>query len=230
MLLNILQVDLIPRELSIRKESMDLWVALLLFLCFSLIAFARYSKAGTFWSLAVSNVRMKGVRSYLSEEFPLNKRSSILLMINYFFSFFLLLTLWFKSDPVALGRANFLILVVPFVYFFWTIGSMLVMGLISGEKEVFSEPIAMKIVGVEVLGVVLFGCSLIWSINAVYEPLLLRAIGWVFIAGYTLRSLKSMISVYLRGISWYYIILYFCTLEILPLFVAYYLINGDFSA
>lgn len=230
MLQIILQTELIPSELSLRNESMDLWVALLLFLCFTLIAFARHSKAGTFWALAVSNFKLKGVRNYLDDEFPLNKRGSILLLINYFISFFLLLTLWFKSDPLNFNQINVLLLIVPLAYLFWTIGSMFFIGLITGEREVFSEPIAMKIVGVEFLGIVLFGCSIIWSLNSVYEPVLLNIIIVIFLTGFTLRSLKSMISVYLKGVSWYYIILYFCTLEILPLFVAYYLINGNFSA
>jgi len=39
------------------------------------------------------------------------------------------------------------------------------------------------------------------------------------------RVIKNSIVVIGAGVSWYYIILYFCTLEILPLFVAYHYVE-----
>jgi hypothetical protein len=120
-------------------------------------------------------------------------------------------------------------LFIPLGILIWSLGSMYFTQLITGEKNVFVEPIIMKLVGAQFLGLLYFMLSLMWVLNSFDQNIFINIVLWAFIIESVLRLFKSISVVYLQGVSFYYIILYFCTLEILPLIVAYYFIFGDFD-
>jgi hypothetical protein len=228
-IVQILQADMIPTELVPRNEPMTVLVGALLFLCFMMISFSRFFRPNAFRNLLIANTKIQGLRTFVNEVFPLNKRSSILLLLNYQIAFGLMLMLGMNSGWEIGFNKWFIVIGVPILFLLWTLGGLFFARIITGEKEVFTEAFIMKIIGTELLGAVLFIGGLIWSLNAFYEPFLVKIIITLLISGFAFRSIKSMIAVYMKGVSWYYIILYFCTLEILPLFVAYYLLSENFN-
>jgi hypothetical protein len=80
----------------------------------------------------------------------------------------------------------------------------------------------MKVLGAQTLGLFYFIYALVWVLNSSYHEALLSLIVWTFVLESVLRLIKSVKTVYGHGVSWYYIILYLCTLEILPFFVLFY--------
>jgi hypothetical protein len=219
----------IPSELTARETLLTPTVGIALSASFLLISFAKLIKSDIFVSLAMSNLKIQGLQAFIRESYPLNKAGSLLLLLNYLLSFSLILHIISGFQQVQLNYELYLIGLVPLALFGWSIGSMFIIGLISGERQVFAEPLAMKVVGTQFLGVVYFVLALILSLHSISEVLFISIVFWAFVVESVIRLYKSVIAVYSRGVSWYYIILYFCTLEILPLFVAYYLLLRDFS-
>ena len=86
----------------------------------------------------------------------------------------------------------------------------------------------MKVLGAQSIGLVYFICALVWVLNPNYQETLIQVVVGAFVIESFIRIIKSVLVVYGQGVSWYYIILYFCTLEMLPLFVVYYFVVQDF--
>ena len=219
----------IPDELTLRESLLTPAVGLGLFAAFLLISLAKLLKTDIFVSLLVSNTKVQSLQAYIRESHPLNKGGSILLLINYLLSFSLVLYIISGFSRIEMNNELLLIGLIPLGLLLWSLGSMFVLGLITGERQVFTEPLAMKIVGTQALGVLYFVIALILSLHSFGERFFLSVVFWAFIVETGVRLFKSIRVVYLHGVSWYYIILYFCTLEILPLFVAYYLLLRDFN-
>jgi uncharacterized membrane protein (UPF0136 family) len=101
------------------------------------------------------------------------------------------------------------------------------MRLLSGASGVFAGPIILKIIGAQFLGLVYFLCAVLWLFISGQGVMFAQLALFLFFAETGFRVLKSIILVLKQGISWYYIILYLCTLEILPLLMIYFTLVKD---
>lgn len=221
-------INSVPESLALREPSADLLVGILIFLAFVTIAISNFLRPNIYPALLVANSKIQGVQTYLRESLPLMKFSSLLLIINYLLTGGAITYLLLRDVPIHYSLKLTLVGLVPLCILVWNLGSMLSVAWLSGETHVFREPLALKMIGAQLLGVIYFGCALVWMLNARYDGLFLQIVWWLFVGESLFRWLKSIISVSRRGVDWYYIILYFCTLEILPLSVTYYLVSGNF--
>jgi hypothetical protein len=219
---------LIPSELSSRDHLFSYEVGILLSISFLLIAFARLARPNIYAAVSIGMIKTSGLRTHIRETFPLNKRGSILLLVNYLLSTTLVLYLF--MDQFQINRLDQLVIAgaAPLVLLVGNIACLRVTGWITGEYNRLKEPVIMKILGAQVLGILYFLCALVWVLNSSYQDVLTQVIIWTFIIESSLRVIKGVTTVYNNGVSWYYIILYFCTLEILPLFVVYYFVLQNF--
>lgn len=222
-------LSVIPSELTLRDHPITMFIGIGLFVSFLLIAFAKLIKADVYKALLVSLTKTTGLRAFTREAYPVNKVDSLLLIFNYLFATATILLILFGLPGVQTEYRMELSLMIPGALLVWSVGSMMVAQLITGEKQIFVEPMIMKIVGAQFLGLLYFLLSLIWVLNSFDQNILIGIIIWSFIIESSVRLVKSISVVYLQGVSFYYIILYFCTLEILPLIVAYYFMFGDFA-
>ena len=100
---------------------------------------------------------------------------------------------------------------------------------VTGVSIPVNTIIANNFIGGQISGIVMLILAMIWSLNpAVGGPAIVL---FVILIGATqlLRLFKNSLVLLGVGVRWYYILLYFCTLEILPLFVAYYYVTLNFS-
>jgi hypothetical protein len=99
---------------------------------------------------------------------------------------------------------------------------------ITGEGKTMEPAFQTSWVGFEFIGLPLSVLALIWIINPALNAIC-SVIFCVLIGARVLQRItKSSILVLNRGVAWYYIFLYLCTLEILPLIVAYYCVQLNF--
>ena len=222
-------LSMVPSELTLRDSMFTPLVGISLFTAFLLISFSKLLDSNIFSSLLISNIKIQGLQNYIRESHPLNKGGSILLIANYFISFSIVLYMISGYGNIELNNELILVGIIPIALMLWSLGSMNIIALVTGERSVFYEPIAFKMVGMQLLGIFYFITALVLSLHSFGESVFLSIVIWGFIVETIFRLLKSVIVVYLHGVSWYYIILYFCTLEILPLFVAYYVLLRDFN-
>jgi len=219
----------IPSELAEREMQFSYEVGIALSVAFLLIAFARLARPNIYFAVGIGLMKTSGLRAHIKEAFPLNKKGSILLLINYLLSSSLIVYLCIERFELNIIDQIVVAVITPFALLFGNLFALGATGWVTGEKEVMKEPIIMKILGAQAIGVIYFICALIWVLNSNYQDVLIQVVIWTFVIESSLRIIKSILTVYGQGVSWYYIILYFCTLEILPLFVVYYFILQDWS-
>ena len=217
-------IDSIPEELALREHPITIIVGLGLFLSFFLIALAKLIKSDIYLSLILSLIKIKGLTNFLRESFQIQKGGSILLVVNYLVSFGLLLLLLFNLETIQFSNEMAAVLLIPIIMLAYHVVCFYTVGIIAGEVSMVQTPILIKINGAQLLGI---GCSVLaflWSLNFVNAHVFINATIILLIAENVLRIVRSFIYVLTIGVPWYYIIMYLCTLEILPLFVIYFLV------
>lgn len=215
----------IPQELVPRRLTADIALGMMLFVSFVAVALANFSRPNVYGVVLHANIKLQGLGTFLRETLPIDKLSSFMLTINYFLTSSAIVYLLLRMFPTSTGFEWIVIVFLPVLLLIWTMGSLFITGWITGEGQVVREAILMKLVGAQMSGLIYFLCALIWTLNVQYSNIVLPVVIGFFVAETILRWGKSILSVLRRGVAWYYIILYFCTLEILPFYVVYQLLG-----
>ena len=166
----------------------------------------------------------------MKEDLKIASSGSIALIINYFLivSTCVFLSIEAKMD-ISTGKAIFISLGIPTAVFLFQIISLALIGAVTKETKIITAPLLETTVISEFIGFLLFFLALIWVLNPRYTDYFLLTFGFILCLGFLIRFIKSLSSVLRKGVSWYYIILYFCTLEILPFIIVYYYASKNFS-
>jgi hypothetical protein len=68
-------------------------------------------------------------------------------------------------------------------------------------------------------GILYLLLSLLWLLNLKFKPIFIFVFLSILLISSLIRILKGLLLAFWSGFSWYYIFLYFCTFEILPVFI-----------
>jgi hypothetical protein len=213
----------IPNELSLRAENHTLYVLLLIMLSILLLATAKLSNTKSFRIVFETALKGVNLEQYLRDNMRTNSFASISLLFNYYVGicvlFFLalnkLFAINFITSIIVAGISPFLI------YVYETIGVFLV-GLITGEYKRIKNILLVTNTTNQLSGLLFFLIALFWTLNPAYGVLFLKLSLLIFLIKVFFRSSKAIYINLSNGIPLYYIILYFCTLEILPVIVTSY--------
>lgn len=219
---------LIPNELSPRFHSTEWLMGYVLFMAFVTLSIARFARAEVYQTLVLANGKFQGIVAYVRETMPLNKPSSLLLILNYFLSMGAISYMLAENSTHLQLPSKVVAFLVPIVVLLWSLICFVVTGWLTGETDKFNAPITLKIIGAQLLGLLYFVCAILWLFMSIESELFTNIVIVLFLAESFFRIVKSIRIVFKQGVSWYYIILYFCTLEILPLLMAYYALNSNF--
>jgi len=108
--------------------------------------------------------------------------------------------------------------VIVLFYFF---AGLLISTFVTGERELFSTFITQSWVNFISFGIVFFVLALLWLLNSPINPYISQLFLYILLALFLVRMLKILIVALLNGVSWYYLILYLCTLEVLPVLAVF---------
>ena len=219
----------VPNALEPKVETYTMYLIALLSLSFLLVALSRIGNTKAIATVIAVSFKTNGVDQVLKENMRLSSFSSIILLFNYFIGFglctFLILHRILILDD---GWAMIIAFGLPFVLFLNEFLGPIIVGFLTGELKKTTIPSMNTITGNQFFGLIFSILALFWIMNPEFNQWFL----WVFISviclKYLIRMFKSSIVVLTNGVSWYYLILYFCTLEILPLFVAYNYVIKNF--
>jgi hypothetical protein len=100
---------------------------------------------------------------------------------------------------------------------------------VTGEWGMLKDLYIQNIIGYQLISLVYYVISLIWFLNPQLRIELFYFFTGVSLCYLFIRWTKGIILSLLKGVNFYYIILYFCTLEILPIAVIYYYIKQNFN-
>jgi hypothetical protein len=217
----------IPNELTPRFHSTEWLMGYVLFFAFIILAFARFARAEVYQTLILANGKFQGIVPYVREVMPLNKPSSWLLIINYVLSMGAISYLLTENSSTIQLPVKEVVFLIPIFFLLWSLIGFVITGWLTGESDKFSAPITFKIIGAQLLGLLYFLCAILWLFMSFESQLFTQIVVILFLGESFFRIVKSVRAVFKQGVSWYYIILYLCTLEILPLLMAYYALNGN---
>ena len=220
----------IPARLGLRQENLSHLILPLLIFSFFLLSFSKYYNSSIFRSLSRLFFSSKNFDQIMREELRISSLSSITMIVNYFCITTCCVFLsiyndfnWSKFQLVSFS------LVVPIIIIGFQLMNYWFVGWISKEAKVTLRPIHETFVMIELMGLLFFFLALVWILNPQFDQIFYYIFIWISIIGFTYRSVKSISNVFLRGISWYYIILYLCTLEILPVLLVVLYIQRNFE-
>ncbi len=219
----------IPETLSMRAVDFNLFLLAILSISFLLIALARMTNNKSLQTIFTVFFRSQSIEQVLKEHHRLDSFSSAMLFLNHFVGFSICLFLLTNRKLEYSFQVSVLIaLVLPLVLFIQEIIAMYIVGYISNEQKRISLALTHSIVGYEFSGLMYASLALFWIVNPNYNSIYAILLLAIFCVKYLLRLFKSSFAVLAQGVPWYYLILYFCTLEILPSLVVLLAIQENF--
>ncbi len=153
----------------------------------------------------------------IREGWPLLGSPAWLLAMNFVITFAHSIYLIIGRHQTESLGSVLLSLGISFGFFGLAFIAMFLVAFLTGVRSIYQVPLQTTWVLPQFVGIVFFLLNLIWVLNPEFSVYL----EWALMAVFFVLSFKRIIrsSVYLlrKGIEWYYILLYLCTLEILPL-------------
>lgn len=216
-------------SLTSKENGSHFYLGILLFVSFLVLAFVRTSNNKAIISLGVLFLTATDVDQRLKETMRLSSFSSIGLLLNYFLVSFVCNMLLFETIGLFSAVTNlWLSLLIPFSLFVIQFIPIYVFLLISGTNFPIVSFSANTLIGLQLNGLIYTLIALIWILNPQWSYGLMMLFTVLLFLFAVARIIKNSYLVLTEGVAWYYIILYFCTLEILPLFVAFNYIRMNF--
>ena len=218
--------EVIPSSLSARSESITLIATSMLAVSFFIVALARLGSRQQVYSLLKAVYKNQQVEKIVQEEYPLNNLSSIFLILNYIITASALIFLSFAPSAFTENPYSiFTLLPIPFVVVFLPWFSLIFVGALTGEKEVIAESRMNTLLLAHFSGLVYSLLLLVWTFNVQWKETFIYIFFGITLFLWFYRFLRGFIFAFRKGAPWYYIILYFCTLEILPFVLCFYALN-----
>lgn len=219
----------IPMALTSKENSSHFYLGILLFVSFLLLAFVRTSNNKAILNIGLLFLSSTNLEQRLKETMRLSSFSSIGLLLNYFLVSFVCNMLMFETAGLFNSETNlWLSFIIPFALFFIQFIPMYLFLLVSGTNFPIVSFSANTLVGLQLNGLIYNIIALIWILNPQWSFELMMIFSVLLILFAFARLIKNSYLVLTEGVVWYYIILYFCTLEILPLFVAFNYMRMNF--
>ena len=226
-IINNTQEIVVPKLLSPKVNSMYGTITLLLSIAILLITFARMSSSYFLIAITKSIYKNRSIEKISQEEMPLSALSSFCLLINFLIcaSCLLYLTVDLFHDTISTSTL-LAIIYTPILFLFGPYLFLNLVEFISGEIGITK---AIKLTNWAIckfLGILFSLLVLLWIFNdknaGVFGYILLA----ILTVCYAYRIIRGIIFAFSKGISWYYIILYFCMFEIIPMYPLWMLIEG----
>jgi hypothetical protein len=165
------------------------------------------------------------LNNFTRDGLKLNDFFSFVLIINSVFCTSYLFFLFLASNKILFGTP-FLVMLTLFgvisLLFFWQLLVNWILILLTGERQIFIDNFNNVLLSYPLRGLLLLPILFIIILHPT-SYFICFIIAAVFLFLFQLiRVIRCLMYAFSNKVKWYYIILYFCTLEILPLVVIYY--------
>ncbi|MEO5641960.1 MAG: DUF4271 domain-containing protein [Bacteroidia bacterium] len=210
------------------------WGAAILFFSFTLIVILRVFDYRKLALLFNGFFRASSVSVMYREEYSITSRISVLLLVNYLLVFPLFIWQvmgYFGAAREGLNGFGMISVIILCVYLVKIIATRM-LGNIFEVKEASSEYVYNILLFNKIIGLVLFPiCLLLAYARQIPAEILIWSgiVSWCFILIYRLLRI-ILIGISNSSVSFFYIILYLCTLEIIPFVVILKVFVGTFES
>ncbi len=220
----------VPFQLE-RIETSEAWlIGVSLFLAFFLIALAQRMQPVILKATGLTFFQAGTKEELESNDVRINSFEYLLLTLSFLFSFGVCLYEWVNHSNLSLPYLDLSFLESVAVWKLLVGGSFLALGIIiypfltlaigewiTGAHSFFVTARQQTWISFQFVALVSFVTALLWVLNPNFSPLFQLWIPWLVAGLFLLRFIKCFVIALMNGAPWYYLILYFCTLEILPM-------------
>ena len=222
---NIIEV---PHNMDYRASNTYNGAIIILFLSLVLLSITRISSSYFILTLSKSIYKNRNVEKINYEEYPLSKTASLCLILNYLISFSTILFFYLREQTLLDNQFIYLIaLGFPLLFLFTPYLFLTFVEFIAGESQLTNEIKLTNWVICKFVGLLFSITLIVWIFNQHSHLLLTQSISYVLIGISIFRLIRGFNFAFSKGLPWYYIILYFCTFEILPVYLAWLFIQGN---
>jgi len=210
-----------------RTETPYQWAIYSLFAIFILLTIARINNPLFITTLSRSLYKNRNIQKIIFEELPLSRVTNFCLVSIFLISFSIICSFLISESFHVYGWLNWVIAVSLPLYLLPAPQLYLTLvELVTGESNFSKEIKLTNRIICESLG--LFGVLLllIWIFNQYAHWYVINLTFYLIGAAYIYRIFRGFAFAFSKGLPWYYIILYFCTFELLPLYIVYYYLSG----
>lgn len=205
-------------ELLERQTHLTSILLLIILFCSALVGAGRINNSNFFISISSGFFKFKTRDKSYFESTRMSQGANIALYLNFITSlslcFFLML---FKESNFSFSAILGVIL-VGFLMALQQIGFR-VLSVFTGQT-IISENGSLITKQIWFFsGILYLLLSLVWLLNLKYKSLFIIVFICILAVTYLLRLLKGLLFAFWIGYSWYYIFLYLCTFEILPVII-----------
>jgi len=205
-------------QLSEWNQS-TLWITMIgLGISFILLALSKIGTSRLFYIFMKLIFKNNSIIKIINEEYALTNFSSFILILNFILTTSILTYLTFLHIDINVNNKFLYILpIFPIYIFLWPIIWFNIIGLVTNEAKIFNENKKNAIVFSQITGFLFSFVSLIWTFNLKWSQFFMTFFIVIISLLWFYKVLRGIIFSFQHHVAWYYIILYFCTLEILPL-------------
>lgn len=225
-----LSIHFFSLDLVLHERNTGMTTALLFSVLFGflMLGLARLSYPNLFSILLKNFFRFKPIDNSFGEEINISIGTSLLLNLNFIFSLGLALFLLAKKD---LETATALIIASGGAFTYFTINQLgfRIISFVYGDAKLITNLSFISSSSLNFGGIFLLLLGLIWSLNPDLTILLSSVLICFLFIFYILRILKGLNITFRQKIRWYYLILYLCTIEILPVLIVSRIIWLEFQ-
>jgi hypothetical protein len=214
------------------ERNQDLmWYALFgLTVSFFLLAFSRFGSSNFVQIFLKVFKNNSSINKIIQDEYDLRSAGSFILLLNFVVTSTTLLYLGYVYLYLNDTYEVFYFLpILPAYFILWPLIWYSLIGFFTKESAMFLENKRNLIVLSQLMGVLFSLLLLLWTFNIKWGHYFILV--FISIVGFfwLYKIFRGFLFSFSHKISWYYIILYFCTLEILPIIAFYLYLRGDFT-
>jgi hypothetical protein len=212
-------------ELIERQTHLTSILLFVVLICSAVVGAGRINNPNFFVAISSGFFKFKTQDKSYNENNRISQGASAALYINYLISislcFFLMIYKGTNFSFAFLGGIVISIFIFSLQQFGYRIA-----GLFAGQSEIVDNGSLITRQTWFFSGLFYLLVSLIWLLNMEFKAIFIVIFLTILLISSLFRILKGLLFAFWGGFSWYYIFLYLCTLEILPVFILNKLIQG----
>ena len=205
-------------ELLERETHLTSVLLFVILACTAIVGAGRINNPNFFLAISSGFFRLKSQDKTFNDNLRISQGANIALYINFIASlslcFFLML---FDQNNYSFAAISGLTL-TGFLMVLQQVGFRIT-SVFSGQTVIseFGALITKQIWFFS--GILYLLLSLLWLLNLKFKPIFIFVFLSILVISSLIRIFKGLLLAFWSGFSWYYIFLYLCTFEILPVFI-----------
>ncbi len=207
-------------QLGWKQVNMYNQLSIFLIGSFLLLTIAKLSSPNLKLNLIYGVLKNKSITKITREEFPISILTNSCLIINFILVSEVSAYIYFKSISLE-SNFSFLLFSFPLIIIIQPLLTSYFIELLTGESGLLLEVRLNSWLFLKISSIFITINLVFWVFNPNQEIIYSTILIYIYGLIYSIRLIQGLTFAISKGISLYYIILYFCTFELLPFAIVF---------